>query len=177
VASFALSYLYTLAALSVTFVGFSSLVIVLRQTMGGEMSKLDIFITRTFIQVGFLVAAGAMLPGLLTQFEVPGRSTWRLSSAVTAVPVLLFACTYPARRKAASGARTPVLIWIDALVILGFGILLALDALGMVVATGPGPYTVALTGVLFVAGWAYLQTVNTLIRYHRARGSGPSRDG
>jgi hypothetical protein len=102
--SLTLSYLYTLAALSVTFVGFSSLVIVLRQTMGGEMSKLDIFITRTFIQVGFLVAAGAMLPGLLTQFQSPQESTWRLSSAVTAVPVLFFACTYPARRKGVSGA-------------------------------------------------------------------------
>jgi hypothetical protein len=177
VASLALSYLYTLAALSVTFVGFSSLVIVLRQTMGGEMSKLDIFITRTFIQVGFLVAAGAMLPGLLTQFELPGGSTWRLSSAVTAVPVLLFACTYPARRKAASGARTPIVIWIDALVVFGFGILLALNALGVAVVTGPGPYIAGLTGVLFVSGWAYLQAVNTLIRHHRARGSGPYGNG
>jgi hypothetical protein len=35
VASVTLSYLYTLAAVSVTFVGFSSLVSVLRQTMGG----------------------------------------------------------------------------------------------------------------------------------------------
>jgi hypothetical protein len=62
VASFALSYLYTLAALSVTFVGLSSLVIVLRQTMGSTS-----FSRALFIQVGFLVAAGAMLPGLLTQ--------------------------------------------------------------------------------------------------------------
>ncbi len=141
------------------------------------MSKLDIFITRTFVQVGFLVAAGAMLPGLLTQLEVPERSTWRLSSAVTAIPVLLFACTYSARRKAASGVPTPARIWIDVLVILGFGILLAMDALGMVVTTGPGPYAVALTGVLFAAGWAYLQTVNTLIRHHRTRGNGPHGDG
>jgi hypothetical protein len=60
---------------------------------------------------------------------------------------------------------------------LGFGILLALDALGRVVATGPGPYTLALTGVLFVAAWAYLQTVNTLIRHHRARGGGSDGNG
>jgi hypothetical protein len=60
---------------------------------------------------------------------------------------------------------------------LGFGILLTLDALGMVVPTGPGPYILALTGVLFVAAWAYLQTVNTLIRHHRARVSGPDGNG
>ena len=107
-ASFVWSYLNTLAALAVTFVGFSSLVIVLRQAMGGEMSKLDILITRTFIQVGFLVAAGAMLPGLLSLFHLEEPSVWRVSSAVTALPVVLFAVTYPARRDPASEVRTPI---------------------------------------------------------------------
>ena len=168
--SFAWSYLYTLAAISVTFVGFSSLMIVLRQTMGGEMSRLDIWITRTFIQLGFLVAGGALLPALLTLLHLGEMATWRLASAATAVPVLVFALTYPVRRKAASGVRTPVMIWIDSLVILGFALLLGCNALGVVVTSGPGPYTAALTGVLFVSGWAYLQAVNTLIRHHRARG-------
>jgi hypothetical protein len=168
-ASSAWSCLYTLAALSVTFVGFSSLVVVLRQTMGGEMSQLDVLITRTFIQVGFLVAAGAMLPPSLSLFPVAESSVWRISSALTAVPVALFAVTYPLRRRAASGVRTPLAIWIDVLVILGFGLLLGCNALGVIVAPGPGPYVAALTGVLFVSGWAYLQAVNTLIRHHRAR--------
>jgi len=167
VASFVWSYLNTLAALAVTFVGFSSLVIVLRQAMGGEMSKLDILITRTFIQVGFLVAAGAMLPGLLSLFHLEEPSVWRVSSAVTALPVVLFAVTYPARRDAASEVRTPIAIWIDVLVMLGFGLLLGCNALGVLVPTGPGPYTAALTGVLFVSGWAYLQALNTLIKHHR----------
>jgi len=168
-ASFALTYLYTLAAMSVTFVGFSSLAIVLRQTVGGEMSKLDVLITRTFIQLGFLVAAGAMLPATLTLFHLAETSTWRVSSAVTAIPVLLFGATYPVRRKRAFGARTPALVWIDVLIILLVGLLLGCNALGVVVATGPGPYVAALTGLLFVSGWAYLQAVNTLIRHHRTR--------
>ena len=167
--SFAWSYLYTLAGISVTFVGFSSLAIVLRQTMGGQMSKLDILITRTFIQLGFLVAAGALLPALLTLFHLQETATWRLASALTAVPVVAFAVTYPVRRKLASGVRTPPMIWIDALAMLGFALLLGCNALGVLVTSGPGPYTAALTGVLFVSGWAYLQAVNTLIRHHRAR--------
>ena len=167
--SFAWSYLYTLAAVSVTFVGFSSLVIVLRQAMGGEMSKLDILITRTFIQVGFLVAAGAMLPALLSLFHLEESSVWRVSSAVTAPAVMLFAATYPGRRKAASGVRTPLAIWIDALVILSLGALLGCNAIGVWGSSGPGPYTAALTAVLFVSGWAYLQALNTLIRHHLAR--------
>jgi hypothetical protein len=88
---------------------------------------------------------------------------------VTALPVVLFAMTYPARRNAASGVRTPFVIWIDALVILGFGLLLGCNASGLLVPTGPGPYTAALTGVLFMSGWAYLQALNTLIKHHRAR--------
>ena len=168
-ASFAWSYLYTLAAVSVTFVGFSSLVVVLRQAMGGEMSKLDILITRTFIQIGFLVAAGAMLPALLSLFRLGELSIWRASSAVTALPLLLFAVTYPMRRQAVAGAQTPLVIWIDVLVIFGFALLLGCNALGVLVSTGPGPYTAALTGVLFVSGWAYLQALNTLIRHHRPR--------
>jgi hypothetical protein len=80
-----------------------------------------------------------------------------------------FSLTYPARRRAASETPTPLAIWIDVLVILGFGILLACNAFGVWVATGPGPYAAALTGVLFVSGWAYLQALNTLIRHRRAR--------
>jgi hypothetical protein len=156
--------------MSVTFVGFSSLVIVLRQTAGGEMSRLDVLITRTFIQLGFLVAGGALLPALLTLFQLRELVTWRLASAVTAVPVLVFAVTYPARRKLASGERTPPMVWIDTLIILGFALLLGCNALGVVIASGPGPYTAALTGVLFSSGWAYVQAVNTLIRHHRTRG-------
>src|SRR5215813_6358890 len=107
------TYLYTLAALSVTFVGFSALVIILRQTFGGELSKLDILITRLFIQLGFMVAASAMLPPLLALFQVPQSLIWRICSLCTAVPTLLFALTYPARRRAASGVATPLAIWID----------------------------------------------------------------
>ena len=64
------TYLYTLAGISVSFVGFSALVIVLRQTFGGTMSRLEILITRIFIQLGFIVAASAMLPNLLWLFSL-----------------------------------------------------------------------------------------------------------
>jgi hypothetical protein len=63
------TYLYTLAALAVSFVGFSALVMILRQTFGGEVSRLDTLITRIFIQLGFMVAAGALLPSLLSLFQ------------------------------------------------------------------------------------------------------------
>lgn len=160
------SYLYTLATLAVTFVGFSALVIILRQTLGGEMSKLDILITRIFIQLGFMVAAGAMLPPLIGQFSASEAMIWRGSSAPVAFPSILFACTYPSRRQAASGVRTPVAVWIDVVLILSFSLVLVCEALGVLGGSGSGPYAAALSGILGVSAWAYLQALNTLLRHH-----------
>jgi hypothetical protein len=162
------TYLYTLAALSVTFVGFSALVIYLRQTAGGEMSKLDVLITRIFIQLGFIVVASAMLPPLLTLFDWPHDRIWRVASLVAAAPSLLFAVTYPARRRAASGARTPALVWLDVLILVLAAVVLILNAAGLVTEPGPGPYAAALTGMLYLGGWSYLQALNTLLTHHRS---------
>ena len=166
--SSSLTYLYTLAALSITFVGFSALVIILRQTLGGEMSKLDILITRIFIQLGFLVAAGAMLPPLLKLFPLSDAVVWRVSSMAVGIPCLLFACTYPSRRQAASGVRTPLVIWIDVLIMFALAVLLLSDGAGLLGSGAAGAFAVGLTGILFVSGWAYLQALNTLLRHNRS---------
>jgi hypothetical protein len=160
------SYLYTLAALSVTFVGFSALVLVLRQTFGGELSKLDILITRIFIQLGFLVAAGAMLPPLLALFSMPHPLIWRLCSLCSGVPFFLFAVTYPARRRVASGAGAPLAIWIDVILLASAALVLLGNGAGLGFTPAPGPFAGALTGILFISGWAYLQALNTLLGQH-----------
>ena len=163
------TYLYTLATLAVTFVGFSALVIILRQTLGGEMSRLDILITRIFIQLGFIVAAGSMLPPLLALFPWPPAFIWRVSSLAAAVSSFLFAVTYPSRRQAASGAPTPFVIWIDVLIVLSFALLLICNGIGLGFTPGAGPFAAALTGILFLSGFAYLQALNILLRPHLSR--------
>jgi hypothetical protein len=160
------SYLYTLAALSVTFVGFSALVIVLRQTFGGALSKLDVLITRIFIQLGFLVAASAMLPPLFALFGLRQDLIWRTCSLCTAIPSFLFAVTYPARRRAASGVPTPLAIKVDVFLLAFAALVLAANGLGFAFEPGPGPFAGALTGILFISGWAYLQALNTLLGQH-----------
>jgi hypothetical protein len=160
------NYLYTLATVSVTFVGFSALVIVLRQTFGGELSKLDILIARIFIQLGFMVAASAMLPPLLALFLLPQPLIWRCCSLCTAIPSFLFAVTYPARRRAASGVPTPLAIWIDVVLLVCAALVLMCNSLAIGVTPAPGPFAGALTGILFISGWAYLQALNTLLGQH-----------
>jgi len=164
-----LTYLYTLASLSVTFVGFSALVIILRQTMGGEMSKLDILITRIFIQLGFIVAGGAMLPALLQLFALPPPLVWRVASVAAAVPSFLFAATYPRRRRAASGMPIPVVIWVDVAILASCAVVLACNAGGLGFAPNGPLFAAALTGIFFLAAWAYLQALHLLLRPHIAR--------
>jgi hypothetical protein len=89
--STASSYLYTLATLSITFVGFSALVIVLRQTLGGDLSRLDLLLTKIFVQLGFIVAGAALLPPLLALLQCPELITWRISSIIVASAAAVFA--------------------------------------------------------------------------------------
>jgi hypothetical protein len=163
------AYLYTLATISVTFVGFSALVIILRQTLGGEMSKLDILITRIFIQLGFIVAASSLLPPLLALFEWPPAAIWRTASFIASVPSFLFAVTYPSRRRAASGAPTPFLVRIDVLILLTSALVLMCNAAALGFGPSVGPFAAALTGILFLSGFAYLQALNILLRPHISR--------
>jgi hypothetical protein len=107
-----------------------------------------------------------MLPPLLALFTWPAELIWRLSSALVAVPAFLFAVTYPARRRSASGVQMPLAVWLDVLVLLLLTSVLTLNAAGVVIRPGPGPYGLALTGRLILAGWAYLQALRMLLQRH-----------
>jgi len=166
------SYLLALAALAVSFVGFSSLVIMLRQVTGGAMSRFDAFLTRTFVQLGFLVAAGSLLPQLLGLSTLSAVSIWKVASLAEAVPTLVFATTYPYRRRLASGVKTPPAIWGDVLVLASTGLALLLNGSGLFFAPGPLVYAAALTLMLCLSAWAYLQALQLLVREHLSRGTG-----
>src|SRR5215469_7608202 len=71
------NYLYALATVSVTFVGFSALLLVFRETIGGRMTGYDSYFTLSFMQAGFIVAAGGLLPQLLAFYEMSHTSVWR----------------------------------------------------------------------------------------------------
>lgn len=66
--------------------------------------------------------------------------------------MLFFAATYRTRQKAAYGVRTPLVTWIDVMVLLALRLLLG-NVLGVLVSTERGPCTAALTGLLFVSDW------------------------
>src|SRR6188508_2763659 len=74
-------YLFRLAGLSLSFVGFSAVVVTLRGALGGELSDRHLRLVRLYIEGGFLVTFLALVPNLLNLVHVPDTVIWSLSSA------------------------------------------------------------------------------------------------
>jgi hypothetical protein len=148
------NYLYALATVSVTFVGFSALLLLFRQTIGGRMTGYDGYFMLSFMQAGFIVTGGALLPQLLAFFGLPPALLWRAASAVMAVPILLFVVTTPWRRRRAAPGPVPAYVWLLLLLQFLAALYLLVNALG----NEPrlAPFALALTAILFTTAVAYL---------------------
>jgi len=156
------TYLYALATVSITFVGFAALLLVFRQTAGGGVTRYDTHFTLSFIQVGFIVTAGALLPPLLAMYGWGDASTWRVSSILIAVPIVWFVATLPVRRRAATGAPVPRFVW-TLLGVQALGaVALVLCAAG-VLGQGAAVYASAITVILFSSGIAYLLALRVML--------------
>jgi hypothetical protein len=105
------SYLYTLGVIATTFAGFAGLTVIFREILGGQLSRLDGFVIRTFIQLGFMATAGSLLPPLLHLFELAPTTIWRAASIVMALLLGAWSFSFPKRRHAASPTRAPPPIW------------------------------------------------------------------
>jgi hypothetical protein len=142
-------YLYTLAALSVSFVGFTAILVVFRQVKGGRMTRFDSFVTRTFLFLGLLVTIGAMLPSLLAIWRLPEPLIWRIASIVMGIVFLAYVAIYPALRRAAINVALPV----PAKVVLGLrlvaALMLVVNTAGIGIQPGLPLYASALS-LLFV---------------------------
>jgi hypothetical protein len=104
----AFGYLYTIATVGMTFAGLSVLTMILRQMLGGRITKWDSWVTRTWIQLGFMTTFGSILPPLLTLFAAPAPIVWRISSGVMAIILGSWALTFPRRRRAVNPTRLPL---------------------------------------------------------------------
>jgi hypothetical protein len=145
-----------------TFVGFSAIIMIFRQTVGGSLSPLDSWITLVFVQLGFLVTAGSLSAPLLALCDATPTMVWRVCNAGVGLLVATFAASYPLRRRAVSGMPTPVFVWIDLLLLAICTIVLLGNAVGRPRAPNPASFSVGLTGMLFTAGLGYLHALSSL---------------
>src|SRR3954464_7739201 len=101
-------YLLRLAGLSLSFVGFSAVVVTLRGALGGELADRHLRLVRLYIEGGLLVTALALVPTLLNLLHVPEAVTWPLSSAVAALIFTIVLLVQFRRRRAIEPGRFPV---------------------------------------------------------------------
>jgi hypothetical protein len=158
-----IAYLYTLATVSITFVGFSTLFILVRQALGKTMSKFDILLTRNFLQLGFMVAFGSLLAPLLFLLQVEDIKVWRIASLVSAVPAFIFASTYSRRRAAAVSTAVPKKVWFDVSAVFAAGGILLSNAVGWPRIPGIGFYAAGLTIILSISFLAFLHALDFLL--------------
>jgi hypothetical protein len=151
------AYLFTLATLSMTFVGFCAIVIVLRQTIGKEVSGWHVVLMRLYIETGFWAAAFSMLPPLLALCGLPHTAVWRTSSIVIAVVLVSYGAVYPKRRRAMTAEPVPLRRWLP-IVIFSLLVVVGLlgNAAGVPFETGVAPVAIAATWTLACGAGIFL---------------------
>jgi len=149
-------FLYTIATVGMTFAGLSVLTMILRQMLGGRITKWDSWVTRTWIQLGFMTTFGSILPPLLILFAAPVPIAWRISSGVMAVILGSWALTFPRRRHAVNPTRLPLQVVIFTLAMDIAALALAANAIVVPGELLAGVYAAAVTAILIAAGLLFL---------------------
>ncbi len=159
------AYLYALATVSITFVGFSALLLVFRQTIGGRMTRYDAFFTLSFVQAGFIVTIGALLPPLFALYGLRDETVWRIASAADAALILAFVAAFPLRRHRATGSgAAPAYVWILLALQSLAGLDLVLAAAGKPLGPPAASFATAMTAMLIASGIAYLAALGVVFR-------------
>lgn len=155
-------YLLRLAALSLSFVGFSAVVVTLRGALGGKLSDSHLRLVRLYIEGGFMVTALALVPTLLNLLHVPSAVTWPLSSA-TAASILTLVLVVQFRRRRTVERRFPP--WVVAIYAISTVAVAGLwiNVTGLLFPPGVGPYAVALTWALCVFGIIFVRTIELFL--------------
>ena len=122
------------------------------------MTKWDSFVTRTWVQLGFMTTFGAILPPLLILFGPPTPIAWRVSSGVMAVIFGSWALTFPRRRQAVNPTRLPLQGVIYALAMDIAALALAANAIVVPDALLAGVHAAAVIAILIGAGMLFLFT-------------------
>jgi len=155
--SLEITYLVAVATISITFVGFSSVVVVFRQTQGNRLDSLHIFLVRFFIEMGLIVTGFSLLPLLLAVSSMPIAWVWRSASAAYAIVHLVYIrVLFRRRRQYTSGSFSLRRNFLPILISIGVDIGLVLNASGWPAGSTMGPYALALTWGL-VVGWNFLR--------------------
>jgi lysylphosphatidylglycerol synthetase-like protein (DUF2156 family) len=158
-------YFYSLAALSMAFVGFTSIVVVLHQGTGKPLSRFHVLITNLFVELGLMATAFAILAPTLAICGIREIIVWQISSAIMLIILVPWLIAYPFRRKAAAPKQRLPVRWFI-MTILGTVIVIALglNVAGTMINPGPGPLAITTVYVLSYASVAFIGTYSDFLR-------------
>ena len=156
-------YLLRLASLSLSFVGFSAVVVTLRGALGGELSNRHLRLVRLYIEGGLLLTALALVPTLLNLLLVPDTVTWALSSAAAAsILTCVLLIQFRRRRMIEPGRFPPWVVIVYAVSIVAVAGLW-FNVAGIPLPSNAGPYAVVLTWALCVFGFIFVRTIELFL--------------
>jgi len=156
-------YLLRLASLSLSFVGFSAVVVTLRGALGGELSDRHLRLVRLYIEGGFLVTALALVPTLLNLLHIPDTVSWPLSSAAAgSILTFVLVVQFRRRRTVEPGRFPPWVIAVYAISVVAVAGLW-LNVAGRPFQPNAGPYAIALTWALCVFGFIFVRTITLFL--------------
>jgi len=156
-------FLLCLAALSLSFAGFSAVVVTLRGALGGEISDRHLRLVRLYIEGGLLVTALALVPALLNLLPISDSLIWPVSSAAAASIFTVLLLSQFRRRRAVEGGRFPPWVIIIYAISLVAVVGLWVNAAGIPFPPSVGPYAVALTWALCVFGFIFVRTIDIFL--------------
>ena len=156
-------YLFRLATLSLSFVGFSSVVVAIRGALGGELADRHLRLVRLYIEGGLLVTALALVPSLLNVLHIPDSVTWPLSSAAAASIFTFVLLIQFRRRRMVEPGRFPP--WVVVIYAVSIAAVAALwfNVAGTPFPSSAGPYAVVLTWALCIFGFIFVRTIELFL--------------
>ena len=163
------NYLYTLALIAIGYVGFTAIVLILRQSLGGTLSSLDALVARLFMVRGFAVAYLSMAPMLVASFELSHTTVWRVSSALGGVSLVAVHLGYQVLRRWITGEPTPLHLWYYTVSGFALGILLLVNASAIAPTAIAGIYVTIVTLDMLQASVAFVHHSGYMIQEMQAQ--------
>ena len=153
-------YFYTLAQIGITFAGFVTILVALRESRGGGMSKFHLWVAKSYIQSGLVTAVSAMLPPLLFALDLNEGQTWAAASLLIGLPALGMLMLAPSQWRATTDM--PIRPRLIIQIVLGVGIngALLFNAAGWPVPPGAGLVMLAVSWNLFGFFAQFAESVN-----------------
>ena len=156
------AYLYNVAALAMTFVGFCAVVLVLRQARDKEVTDLQRMHSHGYIEVALSSVAIAILPLLLAVCGLPETRTWQWSSAIIAVGLSVYTAYILNAFYRISRSKIPRYVFVNQLITVPVILLLIGNAFGVPSMPNIAPIAIAATWRLVMAVAIFFCTLEEL---------------